>query len=77
MEYFMLAVSVVLPLFVYMLVGVLIKHLGILGEENLKAVNRMIFNIMIPLALFFSVYRADLKSAVRSEERRVGKECGC
>lgn len=65
MEYFMLAVSVVLPLFVYMLVGVLIKHLGILGEENLKAVNRMIFNIMIPLALFFSVYRADLKSAVK------------
>lgn len=50
MEYFMLAVSVVLPLFVYMLVGVLVKHLGILEEENLKAVNRMIFNIMIPLA---------------------------
>ena len=65
MEYFMLAVSVVLPLFVYMLVGVLIKHLGILEEENLKAVNRMIFNIMIPLALFFSVYRVDLKSAVK------------
>lgn len=65
MEYFMLAVSVVLPLFIYMLVGVLIKRLGIFAEENFKAVNRMIFNIMIPLALFFSVYRADLKSAVR------------
>lgn len=65
MEYFMLAVSVVLPLLIYMLVGTLIKYLRIFEEETFKAVNRMIFRIMIPLALFFSVYRADLKHAVR------------
>lgn len=65
MEYFMLAVSVVLPLLIYMLVGMLIRYLRIFGEETFKAVNRMIFRIMIPLALFFSVYRADLKQAVR------------
>lgn len=65
MEYFMLAVSVVLPLLIYMLVGTLIKYLRIFEEETFKAVNRMIFRIMIPLALFFSVYRADLRHAVR------------
>lgn len=65
MEYFMLAVSVVLPLLIYMLVGTLIKYLRIFEEETFKAVNRMIFRIMIPLALFFSVYRADLKHAVQ------------
>lgn len=65
MEYFMLAVSVVLPLLIYMLVGALIKYLRIFEEETFKAVNRMIFRIMIPLALFFSVYRADLERAVK------------
>lgn len=65
MEYFMLAVSVVLPLLIYMLVGTLIKYLRIFEEETFKAVNRMIFRIMIPLALFFSVYRADLERAVK------------
>ena len=65
MEYFMLAVSVVLPLLIYMLVGTLIKYLRIFEEETFKAVNRMIFRIMIPLAVFFSVYRADLERAVK------------
>lgn len=65
MDSFLLAVSVVLPLLIYMMVGMLIRRLGILSEDHLKAMNRMIFKSMIPLALFFSVYRADLKSAVR------------
>lgn len=64
MDCFMLAVSVVLPLFLYMLVGVLIRHFKIFTEENFKAVNRMIFHVLIPLTLFFSVYKVDLKSAV-------------
>lgn len=65
MNSFFLAVSVVLPLLIYMMVGMLIRRLGILTEEHLKAMNKMIFRIMIPLALFFNVYRADIRSAVR------------
>ena len=65
MNSFFLAVSVVLPLLIYMMVGMLIRRLGILAEEHLKAMNKMIFRIMIPLALFFNVYRADIRSAVR------------
>lgn len=64
MNSFFLAVSVVLPLLIYMIVGMLIRRLGILTEEHLKAMNKMIFRIMIPLALFFNVYRADIRSAV-------------
>ncbi len=65
MHSFFLAVSVVLPLLIYMMVGMLIRRQGILTEEHLKAMNKMIFRIMIPLTLFFNVYRADLKSAIR------------
>ncbi len=64
MECFWLAVSVVLPLIIYMTIGVLIKKLNILSEKSLRETNGMIFKIMMPLALFFSIYRADIKSAV-------------
>ena len=59
-----LALSVVLPLLIYMLVGIFIRKTKILREDHLRALNRMIFKIMIPLALFFSIYRADFREAV-------------
>lgn len=65
MECFILAVSVVLPLFIYMLVGVLIKRCKIFSEDNFKAVNNMIFRVLIPLTLFFSVYKVNLKNAIQ------------
>ncbi len=67
MESFMLAVSVVLPLIVYMAAGGLIRKLNILSEGNFKAMNCMIFKIFIPLALFFSIYKANLKAAMQPE----------
>lgn len=67
MESFLLAVSVVLPLIVYMAAGGIIRKLDILSEENFKAMNRMIFRIFIPLALFFSIYKANLKAAMQPE----------
>lgn len=65
MDCFILAVSVVLPLFLYMLVGALIKYFKIFTEDNFKAVNRMIFHVLIPLTLFFSVYKVDLKNTIQ------------
>lgn len=65
MESFMLAVSVVLPLVIYMAVGGIIKKTGIFSEGNFKALNVMIFRIFIPLTLFFNVYKADIGEAVR------------
>lgn len=65
MECFMLAVSVVLPLFIYMLVGMLIRHFKIFSEENFKAVNHMIFRVLIPLTLFFSVYKVNLGNVIQ------------
>lgn len=67
MESFVLAASTVMPLLVYMAVGGLIRKLGIFFQENFKALNVLIFRIFIPLTLFFSVYDADLKQAVRPD----------
>lgn len=55
----------VTPLLVYMVVGVLVKRLAIMTEDNCKALNSMIFRILIPLMLFCSIYEADVRSAVK------------
>lgn len=64
MESFMLAVSVVMPLLVFMMIGALIRKLGIFSVTNFKALNRMLFQVMIPLNLFFNVYRARLDESI-------------
>lgn len=58
----LLAVNVVVPLIVYMLVGVFIRKCNILSEEHFKKLNEMIFRILIPLALFFDVYDSDFRA---------------
>lgn len=60
MDSFMLAASVVIPLVVYMVIGGIVKKLNMFSQENFKALNGLIFKIMIPLALFFEVYHADI-----------------
>lgn len=65
MESFTLAVRVITPLLVYMVVGVLVRRFSIMNEESLKSLNSMIFRILIPLMLFCSIYKADIRSAVR------------
>lgn len=59
-----LAFSVVTPLLIYMLIGAFVRRSGIMRPDHFRALNRMIFKILIPLALFFSIYNADVKEAV-------------
>lgn len=65
MESLILAASVVFPLLVYMVVGGLARKCKIMTEEQFKAFNGMIFRIFIPLALFFDVYKSDLKEVLQ------------
>ena len=62
-----LALSVVFPLIVYMVAGMLIRRIGILTRQHFKAINSMVFRIFIPLALFFNVYCADLRESIQGE----------
>lgn len=67
MDSFMLALSVVLPLVVYMAVGGLIRRFSIFSKENFKTLNGLIFKVFIPLTLFTNVYRADLGDALKPD----------
>lgn len=67
MSSFTLALSVVLPLVVYMTVGGLIRKFQIFSKEDFKKLNGLIFKIFIPLTLFVNVYRADLSDALKPD----------
>lgn len=60
MESFLLAAKVVLPLLVYMTVGIFIRKMSIFSLENFKALNHMVFCVFMPLTLFFNIYDSDL-----------------
>ncbi len=64
MQGFNLAFGVVVPLIVYMGIGMLIRALGLFSEDSLKEMNTVIFKVFIPLSLFFDIYSADLGSVV-------------
>lgn len=68
MDSMILAASVVIPLMIYMLVGVIAQKWKVISRDNLRAVNKMVFQILIPLALFFDIYHADIKDAFRPKE---------
>lgn len=63
MQGFALAFNVVVPLVVYMGIGVLTRLLGLFSEDTLKEMNAAIFKVFIPLSLFFDIFNADLGAA--------------
>ena len=65
MESLLLAAGLVVPMMVYMLVGFFIRRAGILADTDLKKLNSMIFKILIPLSIFFELYRCDLQAAAQ------------
>ncbi|MGI6012585.1 MAG: AEC family transporter [Ruminococcus sp.] len=64
MEHFILAFTVVFPLFIYMLTGAVIRKTGILEVSTFKSLNGMIFKIFIPIMLFINIYQSDFTSAL-------------
>lgn len=67
MESMFLAAGLVVPMMVYMLVGFLIRRAGILEKTDFKKLNTMIFKVLIPLSIFFDLYRCDLQTAARPQ----------
>lgn len=64
MENLLLSFSVVFPLFVYMLLGLGIRRMGLLKEADFKALNRVVFRLFISTMLFISIYKSDLKASI-------------
>jgi predicted permease len=59
MNSFYLAFSVVCPLFLMMALGYGLKKLGFFHERLLNEMNRLCFNVFLPLLLFINVYQSN------------------
>ena len=67
MQNLILSVSVVFPLFVYMLLGFGIRKMKLLDAGIFKPLNHMIFQIFIPTMLFVDVYQSDFTASVNQK----------
>ncbi|HZK01332.1 MAG TPA: AEC family transporter [Anaerovoracaceae bacterium] len=63
MDIILLGLNVVIPLFVVMLVGYIAKRIGLINDNGVGAINRLLFWIFLPSILFVSVYETDLGRA--------------
>ncbi len=65
MENFKIAINAVLPLFFTMAVGYFLRQIHFVEEPLLKKLNKLVFNVFLPLLLFINIYQSDLETSFR------------
>lgn len=64
MENLILSINVVLPLFLTMALGYVLKCLKMFDDNTLKVMNNITFKVFLPLLLFYNIYKTDLNGAI-------------
>jgi len=62
MESFLVAVNAVIPFLFYITFGYTMKVKGVVTEEFLQKLNKMIFRLFYPFMTFYNIYKADASS---------------
>ena len=60
MDSLILSFEAVAPLFLLMLLGYGIKCSKLAKKEHFDVINRLIFNVFLPILLFYNIYRTDI-----------------
>lgn len=60
---FLICLKAVLPIFIYLVIGMLVRRAGLLDEGSVKKLNRMVFIVMFPPLMFENLYGKDLSKA--------------
>ncbi len=64
LENFIITCNIMLPLIIYLIVGVTGRRTGMLGEDFKTAINKFLNKLLMPMTAFNSIYKADLKALV-------------
>ena len=59
MDNFIYACNAVMPTFLLILLGVCLKRIGILSDVFIKQGNRLCFQVLFPIMVFFNLYEAE------------------
>ena len=63
MSNFVVCFNAVLPLIIYVAVGMTVRKAGLMNGAEIKRFNRMLFAAFFPVLMFDNIYDADIKSA--------------
>ncbi len=64
MENIQICFNAVLPLFIYIMIGVVIRRAGMINEEENKRINRMLFTFFYPVLMFDNIRSADISEII-------------
>ena len=65
MESFLVAVNAVVPFLCYITFGYVMKIKGVVKEDFLQQLNKMVFKVFYPFMTFYNIYKADASSLPR------------
>ena len=75
MEDIIFAINAVLPIILMIMVGYILKKIGLLEEENAKKLSTLVFRIFLPVMLFLNVYKIEDFGAIAELPVRVTAKC--
>ncbi len=67
MESMQVAFEIVLPLFLMMVVGYVVRVTGLMNETSVKQANKTVFKVFLPIQVFRNVYTASLSESFDSQ----------
>lgn len=59
MENLLFAFKVVFPVFAMMVIGYVLKSVGVISEVTVRQVNKMLFRVCLPFMIFTNIYSTD------------------
>lgn len=59
-----ICIYAVVPMFIYILIGVLIRRTGMMNEAENKRLNKVLFTFFYPVLLFSNIYDAELAELI-------------
>lgn len=65
MENFLLALSVIFPIFINLALGYFMMRLNILDDHSVNKINSSVFKVFLPLLLFYNVYSTNIQTALK------------
>lgn len=65
MQNFLLALSVIFPIFINLVLGYVMMRLNILDDHSVNKINASVFKVFLPLLLFYNVYSTNIQTALK------------
>lgn len=64
MNSFIFALNATLPIVLTVIIGYVLKRIGLIKEELAKAMNKLVFRVFLPAMLFLNVYKIESFSSI-------------